>query len=70
MKASTYDQPSISCHSSQELHFLHQFPITCVGFPISKLVNCFLLCFAMPIDIMLFFALFTRATFVSFMFKV
>jgi hypothetical protein len=35
-----------------------------------KLVNCFLLCFAMPIDIMLFFALFTAATFVSFMFKV
>jgi hypothetical protein len=39
------------------------FPITCVGFTISKLVNCFGLCFAMPIDIMLFFALFTGATF-------
>jgi hypothetical protein len=28
-----------------------------VGFPISKLVNCFLLCFAIPIDIMLCFAI-------------
>jgi hypothetical protein len=60
--------PSLVIHPKSFTSCINfQLPVWVSLFQSLSIVFCFaLLCFALPIDIMLFFALFTGATFVSF----